>query len=132
MRQTPSQSASRASVDAAGDLWRCVVAGLVPLLLLGIVVALDVAITALARVLTIPLGFLAWRWVVAGIWVGGLIIAAAVYSIATVRALRQAASWKDFGFVRQTAGVYWTLGVAALIVLLPVILAVALPQHPAH
>ena len=131
MRQATPHSAFDARSDAAGDLWRGILAGLVPLLLLVILVALTLAGVALARMLATPLGFLAWQWIVAGVWAGGLLISAVVYCVATVRALRLAAAWQDFGFVRQTAGVYWTLGIAALITLLPFIIAVVLPQHPA-
>lgn len=131
MRQATPHSASAARSDAAGDLWRGILTGLVPLLLLVILVALTVAGVALARTLATSLGFLTWQWIVAGVWAAGLVISAVVYCVATVRALRRASAWQDFGMARQAAGVYWALGIAALITLLPFVLAVALPQHPA-
>jgi hypothetical protein len=82
-------------------------------------------------VLAIPLGFLTWQWIVAGVWAGGLLISAVVYCVATVRALRQASVWQSAGLTRQVMGAYWALAIAALVVLLPFILALALPQHPA-
>lgn len=131
MRQATPRSGSSARSDATGDLWRGILAGLVPLVLLIVVVTLTVVCATVARVVATPMGFLTWQWIVAGVWAGGLVIAAVVYSVATVRALRRAAAWQDFGLTRQTTGVYWTLGVAALITLLPVLIAIALPQHPA-
>ena len=131
MRQAVPHPASDARSGAAGDFWRGFQAGLIPLILLIILVALTVMGVTLARVLAIPLGFLTWQWIVAGVWAGGLLISAVVYGVATVRALRRVSVWQSAGLTSQVMGAYWALGIAALVVLLPIILALAMPQHPA-
>ncbi len=131
MSSNPSHPVAGARADANGALGRGVWAGAAPLILLIVVVALTLVGDALARTLAFPVGFLTWRWIVAGVLVGGLIVAAVVYIVATSRALRRASLWQRAGLAGQAAAVYWTLLVAALVVLLPVIIALAAPQHPA-
>lgn len=130
MGQNIPHAVSETRTDLADDFWRGALAGLIPLILVVVVLALTVACVTLARVLSTPLGFLTWEWIVSAIWDGGLIVAAIVYALATVRALRRAASWQDTGLRKLASGAYWALAVAALLVLLPVLLA--LPQHPSR
>lgn len=105
--------------------------GLLPLILLVMVVALFVALTALARFLAMPLGFLTWQPIAIGVWVAGFVCAVIVYALVTRRTLRQVGVWRDMGLNQQAVTALWTLLIAAVIVLVPVILALALPQHPA-
>lgn len=119
------------SADGAA---RGVVAGVVPLLLALVIVALGMAGAALARAAISPAGadgFLAWQGVALAAWGAALALAALAFGLAAVRALRHAAQWRSAGLVTRGAAATWTLLVAALVLLIPVIVALALPQHPA-
>ena len=137
MRQAHAYSSDDSASDpgdsgqSGGDVWRGILTGLLPLLLLIVVVSLAAAGAALARTLATPSGFLTWEWYELGVWGGGALLAIVLYIVATARALRLSASWRRAGLVRRATSAYWTLGVAAVVVLTPVILALALPQHPA-
>ncbi len=54
-----------------------------------------------------------------------------VYIIATVRTLRQVATWQQDNLAVCARIALWVLGSTALVVALPVLLAFFLPQHPA-
>lgn len=110
---------------------RGVLAGAIPLFTLTGVILLAIVVAALARSLAASAGFFIWRRIAEGAIVLGLIVAAMVYGAATLRALRLAAAWQRAGLTRQSAGVYWTLFVVAVVTLAPLILALTLPQHPA-
>lgn len=110
---------------------RAIWVGATPLILLVVVIALATLGDLVARTLAFPLGFLTWNSIVEGIWVGGLLLAVVVGVIATVRALRLASLWRRAGMAQQAMSAYWSLLIVALLVLAPVILAIALPQHPA-
>lgn len=131
MRESTSFMPSGSASGADDDLWSGVRAGAAPLLLTLVVGALMAGLTTLARVVAAPLGFLAWQPIVIVIWVVGLLLTAAVYAVGMARAWRRARGWQAAGLARRAAGAWWALGAATLIVLLPVILALALPQHPA-
>jgi hypothetical protein len=44
--------------------------------------------------------------------------------------LRRVAAWQGDGTVHQATGALCALGITVLLVLLPLVLAVLLPQHP--
>lgn len=123
--------AAERDVGGGETAGRAVLTGAMPLILLAVVVALTIGVAALARTLAAPVGYFTWEVIVITIVVIGLVAAAVVYTIATARALRRAAAWGRAGLSRQAASVYWTLFVAAIIVLAPLILALVIPQHPA-
>lgn len=127
----PATSQPTADARLGGGFWPGARTGLAPLGLLIIAVALTVALTALARILSYSLGFLVWQWIVVGVWIAGLVISVGVYAYAAYRALRQAAAWQRAGLSAPASATYWTLAITALIVLLPTLIALALPQHPA-
>lgn len=124
-----------ADSDGNGQaIGRGVWAGVFPLLLALIVLGLAAGGAALARALVGPTGasgFLAWQGITIIVWGGGLLMAAIVYAVGVTRALRHATGWQSAGRLRQATAVYWTLLVTALLLLTPVVLALALPQHPA-
>lgn len=136
---TPESARPRANADADGTdgmdgIVRGVWAGGMPLALALIVVGLAAGGAALARALIGPAGadgFLAWQGATIAIWGAGLVLAAIVYGVSVARALRWAARWRGAGLARQAEAVYWSLLVIALLLLTPVIVALALPQHPA-
>lgn len=131
MREATPFAAPGSAPGAGDDLWGGVWAGAAPLLLALVVGALTAGLTALARVVATPLGFLAWQPIVIVIWVVGLLLTAAVYAVGMTWAWRRARGWQAAGLTRRAAGAWWAMGVVALLTLLPVIVALALPQHPA-
>lgn len=131
MRSTELQPSAAADSRFGRSFWRGVLVGLIPLAALAITLALAVGLTALARVLWTPSGFLIWHWIVTSVWVGGLVIAALAFAYAAYRVLRRVTAWRRDGLASQVAGAYWALGFTALAVLLPVLIAIILPQHPA-
>lgn len=113
-------------------LWRGVFAGLTPLALLAIVVAVTVALTKLVLQLTISQAFLnVEQPAVVFVFGFGVVIAAVVYTIACVRALRRTGAWQREGSRTKANAALWALTLTAIVVLAPVLVAIALPQHPA-
>ncbi|HEV2583860.1 MAG TPA: hypothetical protein VGT44_23600 [Ktedonobacteraceae bacterium] len=112
-----------------GGLARGVLLGLIPLALLLALVVAALLLTALARQLTAASGFFTQQQVSLIVLIGGLALAAVVYSVALVLTLRHVASWQPGGAQARTA--LLALGITALIVVLPVLLALLLPQAPA-
>ncbi len=105
--------------------------GLAPAALVALTVAMGAAVTALARVIASPSGFLIWQWVAVAVWGVSLLIAAIVYIVSARLALRNAAAWQRMGLTTPSTIAYGALVVSALLMLLPMILGVTLPQHPA-
>lgn len=113
------------------ELWRGFLIGVIPLGVLAVVVTAAVALTALARALTSGQGF-ATEQPATVLTLGlGLALGFVLYSIAIVRVWRQMTAWRLAGAGRQATGALWALAITALIVLLPVVLALVIPQHPA-
>lgn len=112
-------------------LWRGVLVGLLPLGVLVVIVAAAVALTAGARALTSGQGF-ATEQLVTTLTLGlGLALAFIGYTLAIVRVWRQMTALRLAGDLRRATGALWALAITALIVLLPVLLALVIPQHPA-
>ncbi|HEU0028320.1 MAG TPA: hypothetical protein VFQ25_14500 [Ktedonobacterales bacterium] len=131
MRSASLEPSATSDSRFGGSFWRGVVAGLAPLVALAITLALGVGGAALARALWGSSGFLIWQWIVTGVWVGGLLVAAFVFAYATFRIFRRMVVWRRDGLASQAAGAYWALGFTVLAVLLPVVIAALLPQSPA-
>ena len=124
----PAQSLS---LQHKGNALRGVLAGLIPLGLLLLIVAITVVLTALARLLVASSGFFVQQQAAVIVLIAGLIVALVVFIIALVRALRKITSWQRSGAVGQARAALFALGCTALVVLLPVVLAIVLPQNPA-
>jgi hypothetical protein len=116
--------------DAQGSALQGVLTGLLPLLSL-LVFGLALLLTAAVRGATASQGFFAQQQYDVIVLAAGLVLAAITYAVFCARALRRARDWLLDGSDRVAMATYWSLGVTALIVLLPVLLAVLLPQHPA-
>src|SRR5215469_14368373 len=114
-----------------GSSLRGVLAGLIPLGLLLVFVALTVLLTALARQLVASAGFFAQRQTALIVLIAGLVVALVVYILAIVRTLRNITFWQQSGAFGQARAALFALGCTALVVLLPVVLAIVLPQNPA-
>ncbi len=131
MRSTSLQPGASSGARPGSAFWRGALVGLAPLAALALILALAAGLAALTRALWAPSGFVVWQGFVTGVWVGGLIIAALVFSYAVYRVLRSVTEWRREGLTSQAAGAYWALGFTALAILLPVLIAIILPQHPA-
>lgn len=106
--------------------------GLAPLILLVVLGALAVALTILVRDLTNGEAFLSQQAMLVAILGIGLLVAFGAEIAGIVWSLRRARAWERLGAWRQAAVVRWTLAASALILLLPVIVAIVFPQHPAQ
>jgi len=105
--------------------------GLVPLALLVAIVLIILALTALIRQLVAASGFFAQQQAAVITLIVGLLLALVIYSLAIFFTLRRVANWQQSGMAPRARAALWSLGITALIVVLPVLLAVLLPQHPA-
>lgn len=111
-----------------GGIARGVLLGLIPLALLLALVIAALLLTALTRQLTAASGFFTQQQVSLIVLIAGLGLAAVVYSVALVLTLRRVASWQPG---TQARAALLALGITALIVVSPVLLAIVLPQTPA-
>ena len=110
---------------------RGVLIGSIPLALLLLIGAVTVLFTTLVRQLAASSGFFVQQQLSLIILIAGFVLALIVYIIAFVRTLRSVTIWQRGGAVGQARATLLTLGLTALVVLLPVVLAIVLPQHPA-
>ncbi|MFI5272331.1 MAG: hypothetical protein ACHQ4H_04775 [Ktedonobacterales bacterium] len=133
MQRSHTSPGGTASPDAAsrGSLGRGFVAGLAPLWPCALIVIVAVALAALARLLIAGQGFPTQQLAAGLIIVIGLLGAAVTYSVFCVRVLRRVKAWQLARQTAQANGALWGLVVVALIVLLPLLLAILIPQHPA-
>ncbi len=118
------------SVEAKGSGLQGVLIGLIPLVLLAGVVLLSVIATAIARGLTAGGGFYAQQEAALITLIIGLVLAIVVFGIACWRVLHQVGLWQKAGAAVQAAATLWTLGLTALVIISPILLAFLLPQHP--
>jgi hypothetical protein len=127
----PFSSAIAPSAASRQPVWRGVLTGLVPLALLVLVMGTAVGVTVAVRLLLAGQGFLIEQQVVVPVLTGGEALAAIVYAVACMWALRRAGRLLRSGAAAAATAALWTLAMSALIVLLPVLLALVIPQHPA-
>lgn len=117
--------------ERMAGMWRGLLVGLIPLGLLAAVVGITVLLTALARQMFEGSGFFAQQQAAVIVLIAGLILAIAVFAVAIWRVLRRVAAWQQSGAMAKASATLWVLSVTALIVVVPVLLALLLPQHPA-
>jgi uncharacterized membrane protein len=129
--QSFNGSAQNPSSQYKSSALRGALVGLIPLVLLIVIVAVTFLLTALARQLVASSGFFAQQQASVIVLVAGLAVALVVYIIAVVRTLRSITAWQRGGAVGQARAALLALGFTALVVLLPVVLAIVLPQNPA-
>ena len=60
-----------------------------------------------------------------------LVALAVGFTLVSVRVFRQARAWREAGEATAATATLWGLGASALLVLVPVLLGILLPQHPA-
>jgi hypothetical protein len=119
------------AADGPQTIWRGVLVGSVPIVLLAILVSVTLLLTPLVRTLAASGGFYAQRQAtLISLAVGGA-LAAAGYVAAIVWAWRHMTRWSRAGAPAPIQGALVALGVTALLVVVPLILAFVAPQHPA-
>ena len=123
-------SSQPSSLQENGIL-RGALTGLIPLGLLVVIIVIVLLLTVLARQLVATSGFFVQEQTVLFIVIPGLILAIVVYAVALWLTMRHVALWQQEGAELQARATLWALGITALIVLLPVVLALVIPQHPA-
>ena len=128
---TLSSNSQNLSPQRGSDALRGALLGLVPLVLLVLIIAIVLAFAALARQLFASSGFFAQQQAAVIILVAGFVLALAVYVIAIILTMRRIASWQQNGIAARARAALWSLGITALIVILPLLVAILLPQHPA-
>ena len=128
---TSNNQAQGLSLQQKDSVLRGIISGLIPLGLVLLVVAITLLLTALARQLFQSSGFFAQQQVSLIVLIVGLVVALVVCIIAIVRTLRSVTTWQRGGAVAQARAALLALGCTALVVLLPVVLAIVLPQSPA-
>jgi hypothetical protein len=122
--QTPFSEARR-------GVWRGALIGLIPLGLLVVLVSDTVLLTTHVRLLFASAGFFVQQQAAVSVLIVGLILTIAVFAVAIWRVLRRVAAWQQDGVMVQANAALWALGVTAMMVVAPVLLAILLPQHPA-
>jgi hypothetical protein len=113
------------------EYWRGVLYGTIPLALLVVITAVAFALAVLVHQLMDVTGFFVQQQAVLIILGCGLVLALVAFTIAVVFIMRRVAIWQQAGRVERTRAALWTLTASALVILLPLILAIILPQHPA-
>ena len=111
--------------------WHGVLVGLIPLGLLAGIVAMTLLVTALARQLVAVSGFFMQQQTALIALIVGLVLAIGVYALASWRVLRRVKIWQRDGTTTRANAALWALAATTLIIVLPVLLALILPQHPA-
>ena len=118
-------------IEPKSSIWHGVLVGLIPLGLLADVVVITLLVTALARQLVAGSGFFVQQQTALITLIVGLILAIVVYAVAIWRVLRHVKIWQQNGTITQANAALWALIATALITVMPVVLAIILPQHPA-
>ena len=118
------------SVEAKGSALHGVLIGLIPLGLLAGMVLLAVIATAIARTLTASGGFYMQQEAALITLIVRLVLAIVVFAIACWRVMREVAAWQKASVTVQANAALWALGASALVIVVPILLALLLPQHP--
>ena len=129
MRSTTTTGASSATAD---HILRGVGVGLAPAAFFYLGILVGFGVVSLLRVATSGLGFLTQLPALNVVSALCLVALAVGFTLVSVRVFRQARRWREAGETTAANAVLWGLGASALLVLVPVLLAILLPQHPAY
>ena len=127
----PGGPQQRTVGSASNEAVRGLLVGLIPLGLLLVVVLVVLVLVVLARTLLSAAGFFVEQQVSLIILIVGFLATLIVSIIVTARTLRNIATWQQDSLTVRSRFALWALGFTALVVILPVLLALLLPQHPA-
>lgn len=112
-------------------IWRGTLVGLVPLGVLAGMVGLALVLTALVQAVTVGQDVATEKTAPLITLTVGVVVAVVTSVVALVRVWRRMRAWQQVGDVAQASGAFWALAATSLIVLLPFLLALFWPQHPA-
>jgi hypothetical protein len=129
MRITTTTGASGATID---NILRGAGVGLAPAAFFYIGVLATYWLATLMRVATNGLGFLTQLPILNVASMLCLVALAVGFTLVSVRVFRQARRWREVGDTTTAYAALWGLGASALLVLIPVLVAILLPQHPAY
>jgi hypothetical protein len=129
MRNTTTTGVSGATSDS---ILRGAGVGLAPAVFLYLGGLVVFGVDALMRVTTTGLGFLTQLPILNVASMLCLVALAVGLTLVSMRVCRQARAWREAGDTTAATAALWGLGASALLVLVPVLLAILLPQHPAY
>jgi len=130
MNETDGEAQEHATMPK-GSGWRGVLVSIIPLGLLAGIVVITLLVTALVRQLVAGSGFFVQQQSALVVLIVGLVLAIVVFALASWRVLRHVKIWQRDGTTTQANAALWALTATTLIIVLPVLLALILPQHPA-
>jgi hypothetical protein len=113
------------------EILRAFLVGLSPLLPLAIIALLTVVLTAVARQVAAGAGFYTQQWVAVILVALGLILGIASLIVFSRRTFRTIKRWEQNFMFGEANAALFGLVVVALVLVLPVLLAILAPQHPA-
>jgi hypothetical protein len=120
------------SGGATGAILRGAGVGLAPAVFLYLGALVIFGAISLIRVATTSLGFLTQLPILNVTSMLCLVALAVGFTLVSVRVFRQARRWREGGETAAANAVLWGLAGSALLVLVPVLVAILLPQHPAY
>ena len=129
MQDNTTTGASGATAD---NILRGVGVGLAPAAFFYAGILVGFGVVSLLRVATPGLGFLTQLPILNVVSALCLVALAVGFTLVSVRVFRQARRWREDGETTAANAVLWGLAVSALLVLVPVLVAILLPQHPAY
>jgi hypothetical protein len=132
MRSTTTTGASGASGATADNILRGAGVGLAPAAFFYAGILVGFGVVSLLRVATSGLGFLTQLPVLNVTSLLCLVALAVGLTLVCVRVFRQARRWREDGETTAAKAVLWGLALSGVLVLLPVLLGMLLPQHPAY
>ncbi|HEY7021576.1 MAG TPA: hypothetical protein VH349_10700 [Ktedonobacterales bacterium] len=121
-----------ASGGATGAILRGAGVGLAPAAFLYLSALVVFGFDTLMRVATTGLGFLTQLPILNVTSMLCLVALAVGFTLVSVRAFRRARRWRQDGETTAANAALWGLVVSALLVFVPVLVAILLPQHPAY
>lgn len=127
----PAKDHVAQAADRTGTFWRGALVGSTPIALLVVIVSATLLFSAFARMLAVSGGFFAQQRAALMVLVLGSALAALGYIFALIWAWRWLRRRYLAGAIAPTQGALAALALTSLLVLLPLILAVVLPPHPA-
>jgi hypothetical protein len=99
--------------------------------LLVAILIIAIALDMLIRALDVSGGFFVQQEIAITTLIIGLVVAIVLYIVAIQRTMKRVEVWQQEGATKTARFALWSLGITALVVVLPIVLAIVLPQHPA-
>jgi hypothetical protein len=125
--ETPIARANRRdrSADQRDNrgVWHIILLGLTPLALLAVIGAVILVLVILIRLLIDPARFLLQQQIFTIVMVSGLAVAIIAYTLIITHLLRQIETWRQSGHTTKATAGLVALSLVALIIVLPLILA---------